>query len=131
MFYGGGTVITGIFPCDAGCNKEMIDPSVAQLIHSLSGLATYVTVPFLVLLLGFTAFKWKNATGTGSLITICGFLAIVFSFLFFTQLDGAYGGLYQRILEGSVLLAVLLTALFIKRVVVSGNSRNSVGLVIK
>jgi hypothetical protein len=118
LFYGGGTMLTGIFPCDSGCNKEMIDPSIAQLIHSVSGLVTYVTVPFLVLMLGFTAFKWKNAKGTGSLITICGFLAIMFSFLFFTQLDGAFGGLYQRILEGSVLLAVLLTALLIKRVAV-------------
>lgn len=115
LFYGGGTMLTGIFPCDAGCNKEMIDPSIAQLIHSLSGLVTYVTVPFLVLMLGITAFKWKEAKGMSSIITLCGLLAIVFSFLFFTQLDGAYGGLYQRTLEGSILASVLITALFIKK----------------
>lgn len=115
LFYGGGTMLTGVFPCDAGCNKEMIDPSIAQLIHSVSGLATYLTVPFLVLMLGFAAFKWKDAKSTGLLITICGFFAIVFSFLFFTQLDGAYGGMHQRILEGSVLLSVTFTAIAVKR----------------
>lgn len=117
LFYGGGTLLTGIFPCDAGCNKEMIDPSIAQLIHSLSGLVTYLTVPFLVLLLGITAFKWKEPKGVGSIITLCGLLAIVFSFLFFTQLDSAIGGLYQRILEGSILLSVTFMAFTIKRTV--------------
>lgn len=115
LFYGGGTILTGIFPCDAGCNKEMIDPSVAQLIHNLSGLFTYTIVPFLIVLLGVAALKWKNGKSIGSFITLCGILAIVFSFLFFTQLDGTYGGLYQRILEGSVLASLLMTALFTKR----------------
>lgn len=117
LFYGGGTLLTGIFPCDAGCNKEMIDPSIAQLIHNLSGLVTYLTVPFLVLLLGISAFKWKEPKGVGSIITLCGLLAIVFSFLFFTQLDSAIGGLYQRILEGSILLSVTFMAFTIKRTV--------------
>ena len=117
LFYGAGTLLTGIFPCDAGCNKKMVDPSIAQLIHSLSGLVTYLTVPFLVLLLGITAFKWKEPKRMGSIITLCGLLAIVFSFLFFTQLDSAYGGLYQRILEGSILLSVTFMAFTIKRTV--------------
>lgn len=118
LLYGGGTMLTAIFPCDAGCNKEMINPSIAQLIHSVSGLVTYITVPFLALLLGFAALKWKDAKGIGSFLTLCGFLAIVFSILFFTQLNSPYGGFYQRVLEGSILLAVLLTALFIKRTAV-------------
>lgn len=110
LFYGGGTILTGIFPCDAGCNKEMINPSIAQLIHSVSGLFTYTATPFFVLLLGFAALKWK---GNGNLIIACGFITLVFSILFFTQLNTAYGGLYQRILEGSVLISIILTAIYL------------------
>lgn len=115
IFYGGGTMLTAVFPCDAGCNKEMINPSVAQFIHSLSGLFTYVTVPLFVIVLGFAALKWKNDTGTGKLILLCGFLSLVFTVLFFSLLNSAYGGLIQRTLEGSLLLSILLTALYIKR----------------
>ncbi len=115
LFYGGGTSLTGIFPCDAGCNKEMINPTVAQFIHNIAGLFTYVMVPFFVILLGAAAAKWKDAKGTGSLITACGFVAAAFSVLFFTQLNTIYGGLYQRILEGSILVAILVTALHLKK----------------
>jgi hypothetical protein len=118
IFYGGGTLLTGIFPCDAGCNKQMIDPSVAQLLHSVAGLFTYTTAPLFVLVLGFTAIKWKNATLSGGLILFCGFLSVLFALLFFQQLDSAYGGLYQRILEGSILLSITITALTIKRILI-------------
>lgn len=80
LLYGGGTMLTAIFPCDSGCNKEMINPSIAQLIHSVSGLVTYITVPFLVLLLGFAALKWKDAKGIGSFMTYAAFLLLCFQF---------------------------------------------------
>jgi Protein of unknown function (DUF998) len=115
LFYGGGTILTGIFPCDAGCNKEMINPSVAQFIHSISGLFSYVSVPFFLIILGFAAVKWKDAGNTGKAILLCGFVSLVFALLFFAQLNSPYGGLIQRILEGSVLLAILLTALYLKK----------------
>lgn len=115
LFYGGGTIITGIFPCDAGCNKEMINPSVAQFIHSISGLFSYVTVPFFVIVLGFAAAKWKDAGSTGKIILLCGFVSLVFAVLFFSLLNSPYGGLIQRTLEGSILLAILLTALYLKK----------------
>jgi hypothetical protein len=115
LFYGGGTILTGIFPCDAGCNKEMIDPSVAQLIHSISGLFTYVAVPFFVIMLGFASLNWKGINKTGKLILFCGFVSLVFAVVFFSQLNSPYGGLFQRILEGSILLAILLTALHLKK----------------
>jgi uncharacterized membrane protein YhaH (DUF805 family) len=114
LFYGGGTILTGIFPCDAGCNKEMINPSVAQLIHSLSGLFSYTTAPFFVIMLGLVAVKWKDAGYTGKVILLCGFVSLIFAVLFFSQLNSPYGGLIQRILEGSILFAILITAICIK-----------------
>lgn len=115
LFYGGGTILTGIFPCDAGCNQDMINPSVAQFIHSISGLFAYITVPFFVLMLGVTVAKWKGVQLIGKLILICGIIALLFTMIFFSQLNSPYGGLYQRVLEGSVLLAILLTALLVKK----------------
>jgi hypothetical protein len=115
IFYGGGTMLTGIFPCDAGCNKEMINPSAAQFIHSISGLFSYVSVPFFVMMLGFAAVKWKNAESIGKIILFCGFVSLVFAVLFFSLLNSPYGGLIQRTLEGSVLLAILFTAHYLKK----------------
>ncbi|MBT8377465.1 MAG: DUF998 domain-containing protein, partial [Bacteroidia bacterium] len=45
LFYGIATVIVGLFPCDSGCNKEFIDPSLSQFIHNLVGFLTYMLVP--------------------------------------------------------------------------------------
>lgn len=115
LFYGGGTILTGIFPCDAGCNKEMINPSVAQFIHSISGLFTYVTVPFFVLMLGVAAAKWKEGKRISILILLFGFLSLVFSVVFFSQLNSAYGGVYQRMLEGSILMSILILTLYLKK----------------
>ena len=115
LFYGGGTILTGIFPCDAGCNKEMINPSVAQFIHSISGLFSYVTFPVFVIMLGFAALKWKDTGGKEKIILLCAFVSLVFAVLFFSLLSSPYGGLIQRILEGSILLTILVTALYIKK----------------
>jgi hypothetical protein len=38
IFYGLGTVVVSIFPCDHGCNPELIDPSLSQVIHNLTGV---------------------------------------------------------------------------------------------
>ena len=42
VFYGIATIISGIFPCDVGCNKYFIDPSLSQIIHYLAALLTYI-----------------------------------------------------------------------------------------
>jgi len=52
IFYGIATIIVGLFPCDKGCNKELIDPSVLQVIHNLTGLLTYIFVPISIILIG-------------------------------------------------------------------------------
>ena len=49
VFYGIATIIVGIFPCDKGCNKELIDPSISQIIHNLTGMMTYIFVPISII----------------------------------------------------------------------------------
>ena len=42
IFYGVASLVTGIFPCDSGCNKELINPSFSQLTHNFAALLMYV-----------------------------------------------------------------------------------------
>ena len=56
--YGLATATVAIFPCDAGCNKEFINPTLSQFIHNLVGALTYLTVPLAVLALGFVSHRW-------------------------------------------------------------------------
>lgn len=60
IFYGLATVVVGIFPCDSGCNKELINPSSSQLIHNFVGLLTYLFVPVFMILIGFGLKKTPN-----------------------------------------------------------------------
>ena len=60
IFYGLATVIVGIFPCDSGCNKELIDPSSSQLIHDFVGLLAYLFVPIFMVLIGLALKKLPN-----------------------------------------------------------------------
>ena len=52
IFYGIATIIVGIFPCDKGCNRELVDPSISQLIHNLTGFLTYILVPLSIIAIG-------------------------------------------------------------------------------
>ena len=79
IFYGLATLVVGIFPCDSGCNKALIDPSFSQLIHNFTGLLTYLFVPFLMILLGIVSF-----------LLLC---------VISSDLTSEYIGLYQRMIE--------------------------------
>ena len=52
IFYGLGTTVTGIFPCDSGCNKELLNLSSSQIIHNIAALLMYLFVPFFIILIG-------------------------------------------------------------------------------
>jgi hypothetical protein len=54
IFYGLATIVVSIFPCDDGCNREMVCSGTSQLIHNFTGLLTYMLVPFFILLIGFS-----------------------------------------------------------------------------
>jgi hypothetical protein len=114
VFYGIGTIMVGLFPCDEGCNKELINPSVSQLIHNLFGGLTYLIVPACLILIGFSSRKWSDSTSFSSLSIICGTTALMFSMLLLSDSDGNYIGLFQRITEGSILFWLINFAFYIK-----------------
>ncbi|HLV39711.1 DUF998 domain-containing protein [Xanthomarina sp.] len=113
--YGFGTILVSIFPCDIGCNKELIDPSFSQLIHTLVGGITYTFVPFCLILIGFAAKTWKEGKSIMILSLLCGIIAMILTLLLSSNPIGQYLGLYQRIIEGSILLWILTFAFYIKK----------------
>lgn len=114
LFYGLATVIVAIFPCDSGCNKEFIDPSIAQIIHSLTGLLTYVFVPISILMIGIGLKRIQNHQKLSILAITCGTVSILFITLLFSDSTSTSAGFYQRIIEGIFILWIVVCAIVIK-----------------
>tara|TARA_B100000768_G_C11129307_1_gene311040 strand:- start:52 stop:678 length:627 start_codon:yes stop_codon:yes gene_type:complete len=114
IFYGLGTIFTGIFPCDSGCNRELIDPSFSQIAHNFSALLMYVLTPLFMILIGLGL---KKSTYMSFSIQ-CLLLGIISSFFVITlgsDLSSEYIGIYQRIIEFLFILWVVLCAFEIKK----------------
>ncbi|MCF6295339.1 MAG: DUF998 domain-containing protein [Flavobacteriaceae bacterium] len=112
--YGIGTIIVSIFPCDAGCNRELIDPSFSQLIHNLFGAIVYLFTPFCLILIGIKAKYWNNGKGISTTSIICGSIAILSVILSFSDFEGNYIGLYQRVFEASIIFWMMKLSFYIK-----------------
>lgn len=114
LFYGIGTIIVGVFPCDTGCNKEFINPSISQIIHNSSGALTYLFVPACVILIGIGSRKWNNGKSISILSIVCGAAALGSSLMLSNDPTGDYIGLFQRIIESFMLFWLINFAFYIK-----------------
>ena len=114
LFYGIATIMVSLFPCDKGCNKEFIDPSLSQLIHNLTGLFTYIIVPISLVILGIAAKKWANGKYLARLGIVCGLTAILFVGILSSDLQSKFIGLYQRIIESSVLVWIVACSFYLR-----------------
>ena len=114
LFYGIATIMVSLFPCDKGCNKEFADPSLSQLIHTLTGLFTYIVVPISLLILGIAAKKWANGKYLARLGIVCGLTAILFVGILSADLHSKFIGLYQRIIESSVLVWIVACSFYLR-----------------
>lgn len=115
IFYGLGTIIVSFYPCDAGCNKEFINPSISQIIHNVTGALTYLIVPAMIIFIGFLSRRWEQLKGYAIISIICGIIALLFSFMLSGDPTGSFLGLFQRIVEGSILIWIILTAIQIQK----------------
>lgn len=114
LFYGLATILVGIFPCEAGCNKEMINPGIAQIIHDLSGLFTYIGMPLCILLIGL-GLKHANTRAFLSRVSILlGISSAFFILILFANPLSPYTGLIQRIIEAIFVLWIVGCAISIK-----------------
>ena len=122
VFYGMATILVGLFPCDSGCNKQFIDPSVSQVIHNLTGFLTYIFVPLSIILIGIGLQKapiYKRLSKQG--ITY-GILSALFVFLLFSNPNSTYIGLYQRVIESVFVIWIITCAIAIKNIKPAGNN---------
>lgn len=120
VFYGIATVVVGFFPCDSGCNKLFIDPSMSQIIHNLTGLLTYLFVPINILLIGIGLKKssaYKTLSSQGIIYSV---ISIMMVCLFFINSNSEYGGLYQRLVEAVFIIWIITCAVAIKNAGPSG-----------
>lgn len=114
IFYGLATVIVGVFPCDSGCNKEFIDPSISQIIHNLIGVLTYMFVPICIILIGVGLRKIPNYKRFSIQSMIAGVVSMLFIYVLFSNSNSEYIGLYQRMVESVFMLWIITCAFTIK-----------------
>ena len=113
IFYGMATIIVSIFPCDSGCNRELIDPSTSQLIHNITGLFTYLAVPFCIMAIGvgLKNSAYNRFSIQSIVLAVLSFAGVL---MLLTNPNSAYIGLYQRTVELTILLWIVLCAVTIK-----------------
>ncbi|CAN1515125.1 Protein of unknown function DUF998 [Caulobacteraceae bacterium] len=104
-----GYLGAAVFPCDFGCRPET--PSGSQMLHMAFGLAGYILAPLTLAVLAIASRKWPGAKALFPLGLVC---AVVAGIAFFTMAD-PFAGLFQRVLEGSVLLWIVAFAFTLRR----------------
>ena len=114
VFYGLATIVVAIFPCDSGCNKELIDPSSSQLIHNFVGSLTYLFVPIFMILIGSGLKKTSNKWFSLQSILL-GALSILFVYMLVANPNSKYIGIYQRMVEILFVMWIIFCALAIKK----------------
>ena len=114
IFYGIATIIVGIFPCDSGCNKEFINPSLSQFIHNLIGALTYMIVPFCIILIAIALKKLPSYKRLSNLGIASGIISYLFVILLSSNSNSEFIGLYQRIIEAIFILWIFSCAFKIK-----------------
>lgn len=115
IFYGLGTISTGFFPCDLGCNPDPELATLSQFIHNTSGFLVYTIVPFCLIGIGLAAKKVMLESNFPIISIVCGVLAFVFVIFLFSDPTGPIKGLVQRVIEGSILCWVLYTSFYIQK----------------
>ena len=113
IFYGLGTVLVGIFPCDRGCSPLDGETSTSQLIHDVTGGLTYLFVPVAVVALGYAAKTLPNGKPLALAGFVLGSISILFVLVFFIDPAAEFAGLYQRVIEGSILSWIVATSIFL------------------
>jgi amino acid transporter len=84
------------------------------LIHNLTGLLTYLIVPISLIILGIAARKWEKGRNVSFAGIICGLISILFVGILSADLQSEFAGLYQRIIEGAVLIWIIKCSFYLR-----------------
>jgi len=116
IFYGLGTVTTGYFPCDYGCPGDS-EISLAQFIHNTAGFLVYSIVPFCLIGLGISFRRFEQTKVLSKLSFVCGIVSLVFVVLLFGNPKGPLIGLFQRIIEASILIWTIYCSFYVVKTI--------------
>ncbi|SIQ54114.1 DUF998 domain-containing protein [Maribacter ulvicola] len=111
LFYGMGTILVGLFPCDAGCPTNVIDSSLSQLIHNAMASLTYIFFPICLMGIGLGLKKSENYGRLSQIAIITGMISGIFICSLFSDPDSGYRGILQRIIETSFIVFMVSSAL--------------------
>jgi L-cystine uptake protein TcyP (sodium:dicarboxylate symporter family) len=115
VFYGIGTILTGIFPYDSYLNNDFSKvASSSQHIHNLSGFLTYVFAPLSILSIGLGLRKSSVESKLTNFSIISSVLLMILVFILFSDAVSAFTGVLQRIIESIFLLWFVVCAFNIK-----------------
>ena len=103
IFHGGAYVLSSIFPCIEGCNIGRGTHDPRQDIHNTIALFSYLLIPFCLLAVGFAARRWRNGFVVSLGATLAGIVCFVFDVTLWLTPFSPYAGLFQRIMEASLL----------------------------
>lgn len=117
IFYGLGTMLVGLFPCDAGCTTKIFYSSNSQLIHNAVASLTYIFVPISILSIGRGLKKFNEYKQLSQIAITAGIVSAIFIFILFSDLQSEFRGLLQRIIESSFIIWIVSSALTVKNYV--------------
>lgn len=126
IFYGIGTTVTGVFPCDFGCDTEMISPSLSQFIHNVAGTFAYLVTPICLLLISLKLKPFISNKTVSKWLLILSIVAILCTTLFVTNINMVYIGLVQRGLEAAILIWIVTLCLNLKKTENESIRRNKI-----
>ncbi|MDP2524819.1 DUF998 domain-containing protein [Maribacter dokdonensis] len=115
LFYGMGTILVGLFPCDAGCPTDVMDSSLAQLIHNAVASLTYIFFPICLMGIGLGLKKSESYDRLSQIAIVTGIISGIFIFALFSNPESGYRGILQRIIETCFIIFIVSSALRITK----------------
>jgi hypothetical protein len=107
IFNGGALVLSSIFPCVEGCNIGRSTRIPAQDIHNTIALFSYLLIPFCLTAIGFAARWWRNGLVVSLGAILAGIVCFAFDVTLWITPFSPYAGLFQRIIEASLLFWIM------------------------
>src|SRR5262245_31628039 len=108
IFDGGAYVLSSIFPCIEACNIGRGARDPRQDIHNYIALFSYLLVPFCLSAIGLAARRWRNGLAVSLGATLAAIVCFAFAVTLWLTPFSPYAGLFQRIMEASVLSWIVM-----------------------
>lgn len=124
LFYGLGTILAALWPCELGCDPELTSTSTSQMLHFTFGSLTYLVTPITLLVISLQARKHADL-GLSFVPMLAATVVMSLGVIVFSAtLSSDTVGLSQRFIEASALVFVLIV---VRRLYKRSRSLNPIG----